>query len=801
MGLLMVATVAGSDQPATDLRTRAKVPARLGPVYSFPVSDGHFDPGQSTATGAVRLLNLRGSSSRSNPIILGTTTYDQQHNCTVARQVEHRAMYGAPPDNLYGSYIHFDWTSQNNFILGNNRGIGYQAYEIGICDNVFSEGGTRIEGGYSGYTGIDADPGGWAIPTAHQNDGDIYACKAYWDFTLGGPAYGVFVSELPGGQVWGWWVNDGTGPGNENSWPKIEWDIDGAGDQVLHMVAAEFSSGLGDPQTISYYRRVGPYGQNNGVWSPQRVIDTIMNINVTVASSPVSDRVAVVWNAPTDYKRNQYREYENQWENDIWFAISDEAGADWANDLVSTALGAPSIGHTVDQGIGISALAGVGGNLTTYDAANRYKAYCDISALISTDDVLNIVWGCLRWDDSTAVYRRQGAIFHWKEGDPIPGPGRPVVYAEWDTGGTCFAYAWGSDAAKMSVSECDDKLYCLYTQFGKAENPCGDVDFDNGNTNGYLYMSVYDPAYDAWDRPQRVTGIPETPGGCTPGDDGTCNSEYWGSMARYGRIDTCQFTSLPVLDILYINDKAPGDALDQGSGVWTTNPVIWWAYPCREAVAEPGYRDDAGAGYGIAYGNSVLYVRPGSDTAIVLNIENDGLIENNIAITAMSGNADVTITPSLSAANIQPRSAIPVTITIAASGTVTDPTGVTGSITVTHDAVGSPREIPMDILVSSTYVTLQNATLATACKNLRVYNNGQLSNNAFNASSISTTARPLSAVMSAGRPDAISPPTTTPSPAITPCTRSRPCMSIRSETSITPTAGPNLSPAIRPSAS
>jgi hypothetical protein len=733
MSLLLISAVFGADNPIRPLKQRPKVPVRYGPVYAIPMLDGKHDPGTSTATGGPRNVALRGSiRATTNPEVLGTTTYDQQHNTTQSRQVEHRAMYSVPPDNLYGNYIHFDWTDQNNFNYGDNRGIGYQAFEIAGCSYVFEAGGIRIEGAYAGYVGIDADPGGWAVATAHQNDGAVYASKAYWDFWVGGPAYGIFYSELPGDEVWGWYVNNGTGPGNEISWPKIDWDIDGV-DPVLHMVSTEFSGGQ-DPQTITYHRRVGPYGEGNGVWSPLRVIDTIMNISVTVASSPISDRVAVIWNAPCDYKRDQVDEYETQWENDIWFAISTQNGLDWANETVSTALGAPSIGHTVDQGIGNPALPGIGGNLTTYEAVNRYKAYSDLSALFTTTDDLNIVWGCLRFEDTTSVYRRQSAIFHWMEGDPLPGPGRSVTYAEWDTGGYCFSYAWGADAAKMSISECDGKLYCLYTQFGSDDNPCGDVDNVNTITNGYLYVTVFDPVYDAWDEPQRVTGLVETPNGCTPGDEGDCNSEYWATMARYGRIDTCQFSSVSVLDLIYINDKAPGDAIDEDAGMWTTNPVLWWAYPCREAVAEPGYRDDAGPGYGVAYTDQVLYVRPGNDTSITLNIENDGLIENNVAIATSSGDPEVTIGSDVVSDLIPPGTSIPVTITIAASMSAGDPSTVLGTITVTHDADGSPREIPMDILVSSTYVPLQSAELETFCKRLRVYNNGQMSNNAYNAS-------------------------------------------------------------------
>jgi len=737
--MFMTGTMLWSAEKAGQtIRNQIRVPARLAAAYSFSDFDG---TGYTAPINPPEKTVLRGSSSRAGIVeTIGTTTYDFQHNCTVARQVEHRAIYSNPA-TPYGLYIHFDWMAQTGDTLGQGRGIGYQAYEIGVCDMTFAPGGIRIESGAAGFVGIDAHNvdalNSWAVPTGHQND-DGLVSKVYFDFTVGGPVFGVFTTDGNVPDLYGYYQNDGVGTDNANIWPKIEWDIDGT-EQVCHMLSSERGGATGDPKTISYYRRVGPYGTGLGTWSHQRVIDTTMSVNPTVASSPISDRVALVWNAPVDYKVGTPGQYDNQLENDIWYAISTDNGLDWASS--PTIDGYPSIGHQVDIG------AYEGANVTQYDWTSDYKAYCDISAVFAIgpsysvpgyDDELHIVWGCRRWTDTTSIYRRQGAIFHWRE---ATGTIKTVVRADWDTGGVCYGQDWSTDVGKPVISECDDKMYVLYTQFGKSGNPCGDNDADNNNMSGYLYVSVYDPSYNAWDRPQRVTATSETPTGCTNGDmtgPGTCNTEYWASMARYGRLDSCKLTpEANVLDIIYINDYAPGAATRAESGIWTVNPVNWATYACREAVPEAGYADDAGAGFGLCVGQPILVVPTTGNTSFVITLENTGLLSNSFTATAAitgggDGHTDIDISPTggtlAAGGGIQE-----LTVTITTLGETNNVT-VNATITIDHAADGSPRTIPVCITVTDDYEPLASTTLATTCKQLRVYNNGELSNNASNAS-------------------------------------------------------------------
>ncbi len=720
-------SVNASSKPHKQLKDRVSLPARLAPSYSIPDLQGETVYNSSDQPEA-RKIALNSPRSRSNPDIVGYTTYDYQHNCTMARQIEHRGT----------NFVHFDWMAQNHDSLGYNRGIGYQVYQQDVCDYVFISGGLRIETDYAGYVGLDTDPGGWAVVGAHQKVESVYYPMAFWDFAPGGPAFGLFNSDYSLDN-YGWTVNSGTGPGNENIWPKIDWHI--GTETVLHMVATERGGANGNPKSISYYRRVGPYGLDQGVWSDQRVIDTVMNMNPTVVSSPVSDRVAIVWNAPVDYRRDTPNEFDNQYENDIWYAVSTDQGTDWAylddDDTISTNEGDPSIGHLVDIGIYD------GDNITTYDPLNDYKAYCDISALITTGDELNIVWGCRRWTDTTSLFRRQSAIFHWAEN--MPSRILPVVKANWDTGGACYAHAWGSDAAKMSISECDGKLYTLYTQFGSSEYPCDDIDEINSVVNGYLYLSAFDPGVGpAWDRPKRVTSLPETEG-CTPGDmsgPGTCNSEYWASMARYGRVDECENPGLNVLDIVYINDYAPGGCVQTESGVWTVNPVMWTTTLCREVSIAPilNYWPKQ---VGLCYDEPIFIIKPDFDTSFTVTLENAGMVDVNFTAEVMIDSCNNPIGGNNTTVEIDPEAGVvlkyggetELTVSVTTLDEMMNIT-IYAHIRIDHDAEGYPPIIiPICMNVANIdWPWNSYYTMETTCKKLRVYNNGEISNNAVNES-------------------------------------------------------------------
>jgi hypothetical protein len=523
----------------------------------------------------------------------------------------------------------------------------------------------------------------------------------------------------------GWYGPVTTDPNtdNVNIWPKIDWQIGTA--TVLHMVCSE-SSPSRTEQSIGYYRRVGAYGAGSGVWSCQRVIDTVSNINPTVTADRTSDKVAIVWAAPVDYRVGTTSEYASQYENDLWYAVSTNQGAEWAA-TPTTSDASHSIGH--DLRVGTPGYTG--GNITHYTVASPWKVYDDLSALITSDHKLHIVWVTRKWTDTTSLYRRQSALWHWSEGGVISS----IQKAEWDTGGTCAGYAWGSDCAKPSISECDGKLYAIYTQFGSKIHPCDQYSADKQVMNGFLYMSVSDDGGVRWDRPRAVSGQVPPTFPCTestPTTVGTCASEYWASSSRFGRLENCgdTLTGKNVLDVLFINDKAPGGSVQPESGVWCSNPVMWLRAVCRPVVPEALYNDDAGTGYGECYSKVPLVVLPSADTTVLLGMENTGLLANPYSVSITYVNGSGWLTPNKLSGTIASGGVDTISLHFVAPVAAPDPSTWKCTLVITNASVDdSPRNIPICMVVASNFVYPKDVVLATTCKRVRLYNSGRLSNN------------------------------------------------------------------------
>jgi hypothetical protein len=701
VALLLIAPAFGADRPILRAVDRASFPARFVPVYSFAGAEQAL----FSAPRGSESVSLGLGSTNAVGLQIGSSAYDYQHNCSMGHQVEHRGT----------NYVHMDWMDQQGYILGAGRGGGTQSYNLSDCDLVYANA-KIFTADYGGYVNMEAAQNGCAIPTAHEGaDSDSQRPRAYFDFCVGGPL-GTFQSDYPT-DIYGWYQNNGTGTGNQNLWPIIEWQTGTT--PVLHMITCESGGDAGDPQTISYYRRVGAYGAGVGVWSAQKLVDTTMNINPVLATSPTTGKVAIVWNAPADYRRDHGAsvEFANQMENDVWYALSNDYGASFL-----TAAG--SIGHAADVG----ALGG--GNITQYDPMGDWKCYCNVAALITADNNLHVAWGCRKWTDTTSVFRRQSAIFHWSENVPAI---RTVVKAEWDTGGTCYADTWSSDVDKMTIAECDGKLYILYAQFGNAAQPCYDYSANKKVMNGELYLTASNNNGLNWDKPQNLTN--STSPLCADGD---CNSDMWPSMARYGRTDVngCEGITpgTDVLDIVYINDKSAGGCVQTASGIWTTNPVMWFMTECREVVEEPGPIPGP-INYGECFDEPPLVIPPGGDTTFILTLENSGLADNDfsIAISYTDGSGWISIAPMSGTIPSGLNNTVDLTIALTAPGGAPDPSTWVGKATITHEGEGSPTDINFCMLVASEFTYPQSAILATQCVRLRVYNTGELSNNATDA--------------------------------------------------------------------
>ena len=288
---------------------------------------------------------------------------------------------------------------------------------------------------------------------------------------------------------------------------------------------------------------------------------------------------------------------------------------------------------------------------------------------------------------------------------------------------------------------------------------------------GQLYTSVYDEQWGGWDRPQITVDDGDTldhssaPGNatCIPQEydwvndqvvtTGNCSSEYWSSMARYGRLDSCFSLDgipkgSPVIDIMYVNDQAPGGCVQPSSGVWALNPVQWYVDSCRQAIPEPGFSVSPSR-IGICYTTEIVVLDSSDTQDLLLTLSNPGLIDNTpVSVTPVydsgglgGGATTVTAAPNSGITIPKLGGEVPVVLTITTTNEQ-DFTTVFYTIEISHQAGANPptiAEVPLCITVANDYIPLEADTIATTCKNLRIYNNGQMSNDGDNVSLDYTT--------------------------------------------------------------
>jgi len=674
--------------------------------------------------------------------VMCPTTLSFMHYGTMGRQVAHR---GVP-------WVHFVWMYEYQFAFTTTRAVNYNAYNLSTCVLEGGISGWSINILKAGFCNIDVyTPTGASLPAAHEGvSPESLFSRVYYDFWNVGPS-GLFYSDTPLDR-WGWYLSDGTQGSipNPNIWPKIAYQY--GTEEVIHMVTTESGGPDEGPKTCSYYRKIGEYSPN-WLWSDQLVIDTVITVSVNVIASTISDRVAIVWMAPCEYRRDKGFAYEfkGPWYNDLWVALSDNQGQEWV-DRIGTGV---SLAHSIDPGLWGYYDPYVGGNVTKFDSLGidepygNWQGYNEVEGIFDTDDKLHLLFMCNKILESEGtIYPRDhhAAIFHWTEeyGDAYY---RPVVVDQADIAednDICETNAWGLDLLRVSLAQCDGKLYAVWTQFGSLDANCTDMALadakGNRYQNGELYMAVSPDNGMNWDRGQNLTNT-HTPD-CAAGD---CESEIYATMPQRGRIEGCDVEELGagdtltgqyVLDVFYQNDRAPG-FVEYGENSWTTNPMMWMRVKCRDAVVEPQYSDDAGGGYGECYSDEPLVMPPGGGTTVTVRMTNYGLADNNYSISY-----DYSASPYsdwIAATDPYPGflpccgelKEIEFQFNDPGAG---DPEMLEATIIITHDAQNSPREIPICLLVSSHFAYLESAVISTACRILRIYNQGEMVNRTYGQS-------------------------------------------------------------------
>jgi hypothetical protein len=624
--------------------TAAKKPVELqknpllnkAQTFAFPDEHNvHLGAGLNLGTQSLGEATVSNSRAASPGTKVGDTWYDYQHNGTMGR------MIGWGKDSVDGFVIHFTFMDLPTEDISTGRGYGYNAYfadKDGVEGTFLGEKhiGDPVDD-YGGYVGVDVT---WAyqIDTAavpddtlsipnravvggHMNSGALipYQTQLHYDFGVAWAYFGGF-SRVPDS-------TSGYLPikaDQETIWPKFRYQDVPFNDPVTHCFSQVSNDNAADPQPVYYFRKVG-YDQN-GAWDyPPYVVDTIFDLSQDVACSRKSGKMALVWTgnlpAPGDCdtcsdNTGNEADFSVQLDNDMYYQISYDYGATFS----------PRVNLTKNE-------RGVDG----------YRPYTDASALITEgsnvadDENLHIAWSGRVWPADAGSGGSVGydcRMFHWGENlgfvdrdggsdtDPqlhnVIGNIRTAGNLEWDQE-QCNGGAWQMNGSKMSISECDGKLYFLWVQFNdvanglvddcaaRAQGGTGDV---VGSANGDLYVAVSNDGGLTWDKARNLTNS-YTPGcDSATGTGGRCESDHWPSMARYGTnivgenmsqaVEVNLPTTFPYsdywLDVQYVSDPDAGGIV-QDEGTWQLADIKWFRMNCVEpepvALFNPSWREIA----------------------------------------------------------------------------------------------------------------------------------------------------------------------------------------------------------------
>ena len=423
-------------------------------------------------------------------IVIGTTEYDYQTNGSTGNRAVTDAQGGT----------HFVWMKGSGGSFPPSQRAVYFNYVDNMGNWLVPEEGQNIsQVNGDGYTQISQTNDNRASVAYHSSGSDflVYA-EDYF------PGMGIFSYFDPPDMLVA-----------RCYWPYLTVDRN----NNIHIVGCENTT---TEQAIGYTRST----DGGDTWSRIQPVDTLMVISQNVVSSPVSDKVAIVYTHPRDYL--------SQWYNDIYY-IESEDGLSW---------------DWIDGKV----------NVTDYGSGEEtFWAYTDLAAVYDYNDNLNIIWNALVVSGDSLFYPVH--LIHYSSGSGMMTTVE-MSPEEWpDTG--CETGAWNLQIAKMSlgVNEATNALYAVYTAFDPEDCSAGGQ--YSGWANGDIYMNYSVDGGASWSAAENMTDS-QTPG-CSPGE---CDSDHWSSLAD--NVDD-------YLHIIYINDKDAGGVPqdDPQEGEVTVNPIMY----------------------------------------------------------------------------------------------------------------------------------------------------------------------------------------------------------------------------------
>ena len=556
-----------------------------------------------------------GASGQPDPlgywgVVVGHTWWENQRLGSMRRMIAWGTHDGILLVHFHWMYSPIDATSP--------RICRYNAYDANVGMLIWPSG-IDVQPSYerAGYAVTDVTNDDRAILGCHNDiAGPYYQSHFYWDF---GPGVGFFVTQCR--------VPDGFGADCEAIppppdfhgfvWPAMCWQ-EGL-DTILHVFALEDNHtpdfpppGTNTPKAVAYFRSVKPEAAGGCTWEEAELycVDTVYTFAHDCDCTD-DGKVAIAWIAPVAGAT------ELECDNDVYYMISNDGGLSWD----------PRVNITNN----------------TY-GEDGYRPYTDLSVLIDATNDAHVVWNARTWvaDAPDPCEKRGGRIFHYSEGIPMI---RTVHPFDWEQT-QCDGGAWNLNACKMTVSECEDKLYCLFVQFN--DIPAGRFDdcadpvnpsYPIGAANGDLWLSVSTDNGLTWDKARNLTDTYTPDCDSSGGENGPCESEIYPSMVKFGTDYYGTWPSDPefildpsvppdspytgdwFLDVQYVNDHSAG-CIVQNEGYWQQADVKWFRLPCVEPVLAPILTI-------VPEGITMLTIPPGIplDTPVTVeNLGNDDLM-------------------------------------------------------------------------------------------------------------------------------------------------------------------------------
>jgi len=697
-------------------------------AYSFAEEQAAWGSRQSTQTGQFPLGNLTVSSASTSPgQTVGWTWYDYQQNCGMGRMVE----TGPHSGQTGPTTVHFGWMHLPDSVY-DGRTYMYNAYISG--DGSYA-GAFRLHDytKYSGYVNIDVTPDNRAAVGGHCDEkGPIpYQAHIHFDACSACKLFDAYV-RVPDSLAGYDQLND-----QEAMWPRFLLQF--GTDTVLHIVTRNWDM-VG---AIMYFRKVGYEGSPDAVWDyPPYVVDTIETSGRDLNGQRIGDRVAMAWLATPPYQEPDCDTcsglatlYDGllvgQMDNDIYVQVSNDQGQNWEPRQNVTQI---PIGEAA------------------------YKAYCDLSLMFDQASNLHVIWQGVPWPADECIWEEASClpnffidparIFHWSENVPYV---RTICDHTYEPSDSCGPPRfWSTQVAKMSISECDGKLYTIWSQFNDIPNgvddDCAQWVYEAGTwsagANADIWVSVSGDGGMTWDAQRNLTNS-YTPR-CDPWGGENCQSDYYASMSRWGKqlqtgedwsgaevVDPSGGTSPTdwYLDIQYVNDLDAGAIIweDRPEGTWTNNPVKWFRMPCIEPVPNPLFIAEW-----TRYGDP-NYNKPGEERLVDLDFENAGNVALEYSLSVVEDNGPTGwlsyqnfsgIIPS-GLGNIETGEVI-----LNVGGAISTTGNYFGRLHVTgNDPINLPADIEIELIVADTICPVIHDVVNTNLISLSVSNHGNMGRN------------------------------------------------------------------------